>query len=146
MEMSALGLNQLAHGQVVFALPLARDDGIAGDLLKTPQQMGEGMRRRILESQHFYVEIIETKVIRVARQSRITQLKINKIVIFQAHAVDLVRRVVEQLSQEPKGPLLVERLHVKGILQLDDEAHDLIGENLARPVEFALQDGDTRPA
>ena len=78
----------------------------------------------------------------MALQDGITQLKIHVAVVFQAHALGFVRRIVEKSPQEPKGLLLVEVPGVHRFRQLHQKARRLVGQNLPGFVEFVLQDAD----
>ena len=105
--MTALGLNQLAHGQRAFGLPFAPDNEIAGNALQAPQHMRNRLGRRLLERYDLDIIVIQAQVIALALQDRITGLIVDIAVIFEAYPLHFMRGVVEKVPQETKRLLFV---------------------------------------
>src|SRR5882762_5317781 len=120
--MPALRLNQLTDGRIRLAPPLSSDDAIAVDLLQAPDDIGERLVRRPLERQDLNIVVIEAKVVTVALESRIANLKVHKSIETQADRVRFVGRIVEQAPEETKRCVLAERLELDHIVQLNDQA------------------------
>ena len=77
----------LARGVVVFTTPLGRDDEVRGDLQEPLEQVGEGLRWRVLEGQDFGVVIVQAKMIAVALQRLVAQEIVEEDVVLESGRV-----------------------------------------------------------
>ena len=93
MVVAARGLDGAARGVVVLANPLGGQDEVAWDVLESIEQVGEGLRGRLLQREHLDVPVVETQVVAVALQGLVAGEVVEEDVVLEGDAVGPVSGV-----------------------------------------------------
>src|SRR5260221_9352757 len=136
MKVPSARVNPAARFVRLFLPPFRYDKEISLDFQELLENQREALGGRFFEGQHPDVVVIEAKKSAMAFDVGLRQVVVEKRVMLQSGRLDLDRREVQELFQEPECLVLVEQLDREEVIDLLGEARNFLGKNRLSPLDF----------
>src|SRR6267378_3207396 len=142
VKVPALGLNHPPGSARVFFPPFGHNVVIGLDFEQALEDQRKALSGRLFEGQYPHEIVVNAEVPSVAFQVGFTEVVIEKGVVFKPSSLDLLGGKVQGLLENAEGLLFVEQTDRQEIVDLENEALDLLEQARLALSDLAVEEAD----